>query len=108
MILPDFQETEYKIDGNDVYLKISSNTTKVELDSIAYLFKQEQNILIDYSKSNFKKNNRIKSLKMDVDFGDGKSGSISMPGIFLKLAHHGFSYERTDSSSFFTVGVILD
>lgn len=73
------RDTELIISDQVVCLKVGKNTTKSELEKIAAELLVRKNIAIDFSKSTFTKEGRIKVLDLYVDCRDGSTGQCTAP-----------------------------
>ncbi len=73
------KDTELIINDQVVCLKVGKNTTKSELEKIAAELLVRKNIAIDFSKSTFTKEGRIKVLDLYVDCRDGSTGQCTAP-----------------------------
>ena len=95
-------KTEYSSDSENLFLTITSSTKKEELSNISAEFKDQKNILIDFSKSDFDNNGVIKNLNISVDCQDGFSGSTHASSLFLKMNDYGFyrNYSENVESPF--------
>ncbi|MDG1914527.1 MAG: hypothetical protein P8I55_08040 [Crocinitomix sp.] len=83
-------ETEYRTTDNDVYLKITANTTDLELQLIQADLKETKNISMDYSKSNFSNKGELQELNLAVDCNDGHSGKTNISSFGLLIGGYGF------------------
>jgi uncharacterized protein YxeA len=100
-------ETKYSTDSEKVFLIITENTTETELKKIASEFKVKKNILVDFSKTEFSKNGKIKNLSLEVDCNDGFKGTSSCSGVLLKLKNFGFERDYAENSGVpFGIGAI--
>jgi len=100
-------ETKYSTDSEKVFLIITENTTENELTKIAYEFKTQNNITVNFSETEFSKNGTIKNLSLDVDCNDGFKGKATSSGIILKAKNSGFSRDYAkDSKIPFVIGAM--
>lgn len=100
-------QTKYAIDAQKVYLIITENTTESELIVISSEFKEEKNINIDISQSEFNKNGTIKNLHLEVDCNDGFKGVAKTSGLILKNKNSGFSRDYREGSKVpFVIGAM--
>lgn len=99
----NFSDTEYSTEDTKVFLTITPNTTKSELKKISDEFKQKRNIDIDYSKSIFFDNGKIKNLDLKVNTNDGYSGEGNCSSAGLKMKKFGFSrdYSKEAKQNFY-------
>ncbi|RTY76029.1 hypothetical protein [Flavobacterium sp. LS1R10] len=91
-------ETKYATDSEKVFLIITENTTEKELTKIASEFKTEKDIIIDFSKTKFSKNGKIKTLNLAVDCNDGFKGTATSSEVILKSKNSGFSRDYAVNS----------
>jgi hypothetical protein len=90
-----------------VFLIITENTTEIELTKIASEFKAEKNITVDFSKTEFTENGKIKTLNFEVDCNDGFKGSATSSGVILKAKNSGFSRDYSENSKVpFVIGAM--
>lgn len=100
-------QTKYTTDSQKVYLIITENTTETELIAIASKFKEEKNIVIDISQTEFRKNGTIKNLHLEVDCNDGFKGVAKSSGLILKNKNSGFSRNYREGSKVpFVIGAM--
>ena len=100
-------ETKYSTDSEKVFLIITENTTEIELTKIASEFKAEKNITVDFSKTEFTENGKIKTLNFEVDCNDGFKGSAKSSGVILKAENSGFSRDYSENSKVpFVIGAM--
>lgn len=100
-------ETKYSTDSEKVFLIITKNTTETELTKIASEFKTEKNIIVDFSKTEFYENGKIKNLNLKVDSNDGFIGTTRSTGIILKNKNSGFSRDYAENSKVpFVIGAM--
>jgi uncharacterized protein YxeA len=100
-------ETKYSTDSEKVFLIITENTTEIELTKIASEFKAEKNITVDFSKTEFTENGKIKTLTFEVDCNDGFNGSATSSGVILKTKKSGFSRDYSENSKVpFVIGAM--
>ena len=59
-------ETVLSIDTDDVFVKISAYTTKLELENIKNQLEEEKNITLDFSQSEFYADGKIKNLAFRI------------------------------------------
>ncbi len=83
--------TGIKINNNEVVLKLNTGTTRGELDSIKAVLEAQKGIVIDYSESEFTKENKLKVLKLNVDCGNGIKGRVEASGSALQSKDFGFA-----------------
>jgi hypothetical protein len=97
-------KTEYSTAETKAYLKVTPNTTESELKTISEEFKQKRNIDVDYSKSTFFDDGRIKDLVLKVNNNDGISGEASSSSADLKMKSCGFviNYSKEGKQSIYT------
>ena len=91
-------ETKYSTDSKKVFLIITENTTERELTKIASEFKTEKDIIIDFSKTEFFENGKIKTLNLEVDCNDGLKGTATSSEELLKSKNSGFSRDYAENS----------
>jgi len=91
-------ETKYSTDSEKVFLIITENTTESELTKIATDFQTKKDIIIDFSKTEFSKNGKIRTLNLEVDCNDGFKGTAKSSGVILKSKNSGFSRDYTENS----------
>ncbi|MCL5247732.1 hypothetical protein M4I21_18105 [Cellulophaga sp. 20_2_10] len=100
-------ETKYSTDSEKVFLIITENTTESELTKIASEFKTDKNIIVDFSKTEFSENGKIKNLNLEVDCNDGFKGTAKSSGIILKGKNSGFSRDYAKNSEIpFVIGAM--
>ena len=100
-------ETKYSTDSEKVFLIITENTTEIELAKIAPEFKAEKNITVDFSKTEFTENGKIKTLNFEVDCNEGFKGSATSSGVILKAKNSGFSRDYSENSKVpFVIGAM--
>ena len=98
-------KTEYSLDKDVAYLKITQNTTATELKQIAAEFKNQKNIVIDYSESEFNRDGKINLLSLKVDCNDGFSGTTKISNLLLKMHKCGFLRDyRSKTKIPFSIG----
>lgn len=99
-------KTEYSTAETKAYLKVTSNTTESELKTISDEFKQKRNIAVDYSKSTFFDDGRIKDLVLKVNNNE-ISGEVSSSSADLKIKSCGFviDYSKEGKQSIYTGGL---
>ena len=98
-------KTEYSLDKDVAYLKITQNTTATELKQIAAQFKNQKNIVVDYSYSKFKSDGKINFLSLKVDCNDGFSGTTKNSNLLLKMNKYGFYRDyRSKTKIPFSIG----
>lgn len=103
----DSGETEYRISDNEVYLKVTSNTTDSELLLIQTELMELKNISLDYSKSTFNEEGELRELNLDVDCNDGYSGQTNTNSFGLLISSYGFSQVRGENGEItFKIGSI--
>jgi hypothetical protein len=83
-------ETQYRNSNNEVYLKITANTTVLELELIQADLKESKNITMDYSKSTFNHKGELQELNLAVDCNDGYSGKANISSFGLLIGSYGF------------------
>ena len=100
-------ETQYSTESEKVFLIITTKTTKSELTKIASEFKLKKNITVDFSKTEFFENGKIKELNLEVDCNDGFRGTTKSSGMILKRKNSGFSRDYSDNAkTLFTIGTM--
>ena len=99
-------KTEYSTAETKSYLKITPNTTESELKTISDEFKQKRNIDVDYSKSTFFDDGRIKDLVLKVNNNAGFSGEASSSNADLKMKSYGFIIDSKGGKQSIYTGVI--
>ncbi|ALM08354.1 hypothetical protein SB49_11450 [Sediminicola sp. YIK13] len=100
-------ETKYSTDSEKVFLIITENTTETELSNIASEFKAKKNITIDFSKTEFTENGKIKNLSLEVDCNDGFKGTATSSRVILKAKNSGFSRDYSENSKVpFVIGAM--
>lgn len=85
-------------------MKVSHQTTKAELSSMAIKL-AEQGIDIDFSKSEFFEDGKLRNLKLAVKTPDGDSGTTSADQVLLQFKYFGFLYQKDKSVSFEIGGI---
>ena len=80
-------------------MKVSHQTTKAELSSMVIKL-AEQGIDIDFSKSEFFEDGKLRNLKLAVKTPDGNSGATSADQVTLQFKYFGFLYQKDGSVSF--------
>ncbi|MCF8254321.1 MAG: hypothetical protein K9H61_08300 [Bacteroidia bacterium] len=86
----NYPKTEYSTSETKSFLKVSPNTTELELKLIAEEFKQKRNIDIDYSKSIFFDDGKIEDLVLKVNSNDGYFGETTSSRYSLRMKSFGF------------------
>ena len=86
----DDRKTEFVYNSEVCSLKITSNTTKAELEDIAEFLQNEKNVAFDFSNSTFNKDGVLEEASIYVDFGDGFEGTANANNFSLKTAEFGF------------------
>jgi len=66
---------------NRIEMTFDENTTKKDLESSVDFLKEDLNIDMKCSNLKFDKNNKLKSLALEVDSNDGFKGSVSSPDV---------------------------
>ena len=100
-------ETKYSTDSEKVFLIITENTTEIELTKIASEFKSEKNITVNFSKTEFTENGKIKNLNLEVDCNDGFKGTVKSSGVIFKFKNYGFSRDYSENSKLpFVIGAM--
>ena len=90
--------TKYVTDADKVFLVIAENTTESELIKIASEFKTVKNIKVDFSKTEFSENGKIKTLNLEVDCNDGFKGNATSNGTILKSKNSGFLRDYSENA----------
>ena len=99
--------TKYTTDSEKVFLVITENTTENELIKIASEFKTVKNIKVDFSKTEFLENGKIKTLNLEVDCNDGFIGNATSTGDILKSKNSGFLRDYSkDAKVPFVIGAM--
>jgi len=80
-------------------MKVSHQTSKAELTSMAKKL-AEQGIDIDFSKSEFFEDGKLRNLKLAVKTPDGNSGVTSADQVTLQFKYFGFIYQKGEDISF--------
>lgn len=100
-------KTKYATNSEKVFLIITENTTEIELKKIASEFKVEKNITVDFSKTQFARNGKIKNLNLEVDCNDGFKGTATSSAEILKAKNSGFSRDYSENSKVpFVIGAM--
>lgn len=98
-------ETDYSITSEQVFLKITSNTTLSELTQISSELMEKKNILVDFAQSDFDKDGFIQKLDISVDCNDGMKGSTSANIVSLRIKPFGFLRDyREEAEHPFEIG----
>ena len=99
--------TQYGMDKGMVFLIITPNTTKAELEQIASELKEKRNIDLDYTQSTFRENGSISDVKITVDCNDGFKGATQCSSSALKFRNIGFIRDyQTDGDVVFHIGAM--
>jgi len=85
-------------------MKVSHQTIKTEFSSMAIKL-AEQGIEIDFSKSEFFEDGKLRNLKLAVKTPDGNSGTTSADQVTLQFKYFGFLYQK-DRKPGFKIGEI--
>lgn len=91
-------KTEYVLNSEIIYLKLTDNTTLSELIKISTEFKTQKNIDIKYLMVEFNEDGGLTKLTLDVDCNDGFSGSAYLSKKSLKKNNYGFKRDYTENS----------
>ncbi|SEB35976.1 Phage shock protein PspC (stress-responsive transcriptional regulator) [Tenacibaculum sp. MAR_2009_124] len=86
-------------------LVVTEETTRNELKKLARWFKNRKNIDIDFSKSTFFDNGKIKTYKIEVDCNDGFNGKSTSKNTVIGIGKHGFirNYDENGESYAFKI-----
>jgi hypothetical protein len=80
-------------------LKVSHKTTKDELTSIADKLKI-QAVEMDFSKSEFFDDGKLRNLKLSVITPEGNRGATSADQVTLQFKYFGFIYNKKGGTAF--------
>lgn len=80
-------------------MKVSHQTKKEELISISQKL-ADHGIQIDFSKSEFFEDGKLRNLKLAVKTPDGSNGTTSADLVTLQFKYFGFIYKKTGSPTF--------
>jgi hypothetical protein len=80
-------------------MKVSHQTTQTEFSAMAKKL-AEQGIEIDFSKSEFFEDGKLRNLKLAVKTPDGNSGATTADQVTLQFEYFGFLYQKGGDVSF--------
>ena len=101
--MPKDLPTNVSISDQQIKVKLSHLTTRTELEQITSDLKS-QNILMEYSRSQFFENGKLKSLSLQVAGENGKpAGSTVADLMGIQFHYYGFELK---SNGYFKIGVL--
>ena len=91
-------ETKYSTSSEKAFLVITNGTTQDELTKITEEFKTERSIDLDFSKTEFSSDGKIKNLNFEVNCNDGFRGDATSTADILQTKNSGFSRDYRENA----------
>lgn len=97
---PKSLPTVFEVKENYALLKASHEITKPELEKIQAQL-AEYDFVLDYSKSQFYEDDKIKVLALTLQTPTGQIGSTSADLVTIQYKYYGFRYDSENANSFY-------
>jgi len=97
---PKSLPTVFEVREGYALLKASHEITRVELEKIKSQL-AEHDFILDYSKSQFYEDDKIKVLALSLQTPTGQIGSTSADLVTIQYKYYGFRYDSQNANSFY-------
>ncbi len=104
---PKSLPTVISITDEKVEVKLSYMSTKSDLEEIVTQLKDKEQINLDYSKSTFFENGKLRDVALIVTLPSGKIGKASAMLAHIENQYFGFFLDKsTDGEERFKIGIL--